>query len=529
MSTLAGIDLGIVVVYTLLLFVIGFWSSRKQQETPQDYFLAGRNMGWLAIGASLFVTNISTEHLVGLAGSGAQHGLVVGHFEWMAVVALLVLGWIFAPLFLKEKVYTIPEFLEKRFNRRTRLYLTALSIVAYVLTKIVITLFAGGLLLNAMLGWDIYTSTLVMVVITGIYTVVGGLRAVMFTQVFQMVVLLLGTAILMLVGLHKIGGFSQLVATLPAQYFDVVRPISDAHFPWTGILFGAPILAFWYWCTDQYIVQRVLSARNVEQARTATIFTGFLKLLPAVLMILPGMIAVVLFPEAKNQHIITSLFSGKFLPIGLRGIVLAGFLAAMMSSLASVFNSTATLFTMDFYRLYDAQASPRKLVLVGRLATTIIVITAILWIPLTRLFNEQIYLYLQSLQAYIAPPIAAVFVFGIFNKRINAHGAMFALIGGGVVGGLRLLLELLQRVFHWQIEWLNWFVQLNFLHFAVLLFLFSTLLLFLVSWLKENNDKMVNFSLTYLGKAQLKAFKSSQLALSIVLLMLVLTIYGVLF
>lgn len=530
MGTLAGLDLIIVVLYTLLLFVIGFWSSRHQSETPEGYFLADRRMGWLAIGASLFVTNISTEHLVGLAGSGAQNGLVVGHFEWMAIIALLALGWFFAPLFLKARVFTIPEFLEKRFGRATRIYLTSISILAYVLTKIAITLFAGGVLLNAMLGWDIYTSALVMVVITGIYTIVGGLRAVMITHIFQMFVLLIGSAILTFVGLHKIGGFNQLIQSLPASYFDVFRPMSDPDFPWTGIIFGAPILAIWYWCTDQYIVQRVLSAKNLEQARTATIFTGFLKLLPAVLMILPGMIAILLFPEARGDQIISLLFSASYLPVGLRGIVLAGFLAAMMSSLAAVFNSTATLFTMDFYRIFNPAASERKLVLVGRLASTIMVITAILWIPLTRLFNEQIYLSLQSLQAYIAPPIAAVFILGVFSKRINGQGAFYSLVLGGLIGGLRLVLEMIVKAYQIDLGTFNWFVQINFLHFAIFLFLFSTTILFAVSWIKDKQAQQINipgFGLTITSnKGYLTAYSSTQLALSIVLLGLIFGIYS---
>ena len=531
MESLAAIDLLIVIFYTVFIFALGFWASRHQQETPVSYFLANRKMGWLTIGASLFVTNISTEHLVGLASSGAQNGLVVGHFEWMAIVALLALGWVFAPLFLRAKVFTIPEFLEKRFGRSIRIYLTTVSILAYVLTKIAITLFAGGLLLNAMLGWDIYTSTLVMVVITGIYTIVGGLRAVMITHVFQMIVLIVGATILTVVGLEKVGGLTHLVNGLPANYFDVFRPINDPDFPWTGILFGAPILALWYWCTDQYIVQRVLSAKNPEQARTATIFTGFLKLLPAALMVLPGMVAILLFPGAKGDQVIGMLFSAQYLPVGLRGIVLAGFLSAMMSSLASVFNSTATLFTMDFYRIYNPQATQRKLVLVGRLATTIIVITAILWIPLTRLFNEQMYLYLQSLQAYIAPPIAAVFLFGMFNTKINGRGAIYGLVGGGVIGGLRLILEMIVRAQRIDLGALNWFVQINFLHFAVLLFLFSSAVLFIVSWLSNASTGELNlpgFSLTIASnKGILTAYNTTQLALSVFLLGLIVGIYGI--
>ncbi len=525
MGNLSVIDLLIVTFYTLAVFGIGFWVSRHQKETTEVYFLAGRKMGWLVIGASLFVTNISTEHFVGLAGSGAENGLVVTHFEWMAILGLLLLGWVFAPLLIKAKVTTVPEFLEKRFNRPTRMYLTTISIITYVVTKIAVTLFAGSILLNAMLGWDIYISTLVMVIITGIYTIVGGLTAVMYTQVFQLLVLIVGSGILTFWGLHQVGGFAGLQAQLPESYFTMFKSISDPYFPWTGIVFGAPILAIWYWGTDQYIVQRVLSARNVEQARTATIFTGFLKILPVFLMVLPGMIGAVLVPGTRGDQVLTFLLSEQFLPVGMRGLVLAGFLAAMMSSLSSVFNSTAALFVNDFYRTAHPKASQRKLVLVGRLATTVIVISAILWIPLTRLFDQQVYLYLQSLQAYIAPPITAVFLFGIFSPRVNSRGALSALIAGGALGAIRLFLELLQRAFRLNFGLFNSFVQLNFLHFALLLFVFSTAVLFLFSrWrVPQPSFNPLIFSQ---NKQVLFQRAPYQVALSVLLLFLFFTVYG---
>jgi SSS family solute:Na+ symporter len=483
LESLTLFDGVVVIVYLLLILGVGFYGAYRREESSAGYFLGDRSMGWFAIGASLFVTNISGEHFIGLAASGADKGLVVGHFEWLAILWLMLLGWIFAPLYLKSGVFTMPEFLEKRYNTSSRMYLTGISIVAYILTKISVALFAGGLLLNALLGWDIYTSALLMIVITGVYTIVGGLSAVMYTHTLQLFFLLAGALIMTIFGLNEVGGFSGLRANLPDSYFCMFRPMSDPDFPWTGIVFGAPILGVWYWCTDQYIVQRVLSARNISHVQTATIFAGFLKILPVFLLVIPGMIAAVLFPEAKGNSVYPMLLASKILPVGLTGLVLAGLLAAIMSSLASVFNSTATLFTIDFYKYFKPKASERELVLIGRLATTIIVVTAILWVPVTKLINSQIYIYLQSMQAYISPPITAVFLIGIFSKKVNGRGAIWSLVTGGLIGATRLILELLHQSYPITNGMILWFIKINFLHFAILLFVISSVILVGVSLL----------------------------------------------
>ncbi|GAB4338176.1 MAG: sodium:solute symporter [Calditrichia bacterium] len=517
MANLATIDLSIIILYFIATISIGLFYSRKQSDNSESFFLAGRSLGWIAIGASLFAANISSEHFIGLAGLGAAHGLAVGSFEWLAVFWLILLGWLFAPLFLREKVFTIPQFLEKRFGRAVKKYLAGISIFAYILTKISVTLYAGGLLLKYVFDWDLYTSTMVMVLLTGIYTIVGGLTAVVYTSVFQTFVLIVGTLLVTGFGLQAVGGFTALKAQLPADFFTMLKPASDPNFPWTGIVFGAPILGVWYWCTDQYIVQRVLAAKNLNQARAGTVFAGFLKLTPIFLLVLPGMMAVLLFPGIKGDEAFPNLVASSLLPVGVRGIVISGLLAALMSSLSSFFHSTATLFTIDFYLDRHPEVSQRKLVLVGRLTTMLIVLSAILWVPFTKLITTDLYIYLQSIQAYISPPIAAVFLIGIFWKRINGFGAFWTMVAGGVLGGVRLVLEILLRrgVDIW--PGFLFVVRMHFLHFAVYLFGISVLLLILFSELyrykktapDEAGGKLESFTIPELRTVWGQTFSTS--------------------
>jgi SSS family solute:Na+ symporter len=508
LGNLALLDVIFILVYFAGLFSVGFYFSRKE-ESSADYFLAGRKAGWIAVGASLFAANISSEHFIGLAGSGAARGLAVGHFEWLACLIVLALGWFFVPFYLKSGVFTMPEFLERRYSKSSRMYLTSVSIVAYVLTKISVTLFAGGLLLNQILGWDIATSAIVMVIVAGIYTVAGGLRAIVHVDVLQSAVLILGAATLTLFGLNEVGGFSGLRAQLPADFFSMFKPMSDPDFPWTGIIFGAPILGIWYWCTDQYIVQRVLGAKNIDHAQSGTILAGFLKILPVFILVLPGLIAVALMGNGplseRPDFAYPALVSGKLLPVGIKGIVVASLLAALISSLASCFNSSSTLFTMDFYRQLRPRSSERELVFVGRLATTALVILGILWVPFIKYLSSQIYIYLQSVQAYISPPIAAVFILGLFWGRVNGRGAIWALISGAVLGALRLVVELLHKAGHVETPFLQTVAEVNFLHFAIFLFIFSAGVLVVVSLLTAPPTKQKIAGLTVATAKEISA------------------------
>jgi SSS family solute:Na+ symporter len=475
---MSGLDFAVIILYFLLVVSVGFYFSRRTNDTT-EYFLAGRNVGWIAIGASLFASNISSEHFIGLAGTGSSSGLAVGHFEWLAAFMVLFLGWIFVPFYLKSGVFTMPEFLERRYGKASRMYLTSVSIVAYVITKISVTLFAGGLLLNKILGWDMMTSAIVLIIVTGIYTIAGGLSAVIYTELVQAFILIGGAIALTLLGLNEVGGFTGLQAKLPPEYFQMFKAFDHPDFPWTGIIFGAPILGVWYWCTDQFIVQRVLSAKNINHARSGAILAGFLKILPVFILVLPGLIAAALFGTTGDEAYPT-LVTSYLLPSGIKGIVIASLLAALMSSLASVFNSTSTLFTIDFYKNFRPESSEVELVFVGRLATAVMVVLGVLSVPLITMLSGQLFVYLQSVQAYISPPIAAVFILGIFWTRANSQGAISALGVGAVLGALRFILEIMVKS-GTSLGSFEWFATMNFLHFAVFLFVISVGVVVIVS------------------------------------------------
>ena len=483
MRNLQLLDLAVIGGYFLVLLWISVWAARREKILSSDYFLAGRDVGWLAVGASLFASNIGSEHLVGLAGTGAASGLAVGHFEWIACFMLLLLGWLFVPFYLRSGVYTMPEFLERRYSSAARWYFTWVSVIGYVLTKISVTLFAGGVVMHAVTGFDLWTSAGLLIVVTGIYTILGGLRAVIYTEVAQAVVLISGSAALMFIGLHGVGGWSGLHAKLPADFFSMWKPSNHPDFPWTGVVFGAPILGVWYWCTDQHIVQRVLAAKNVDEAQRGTVFAGYLKVLPVFIFVLPGMVAAALFSDVRGGAADTAYpaLVTRLLPEGFKGLVLAGMLAALMSSLASAFNSCSTLLTWDVYRKLRPQATESELVTFGRGSTIILVGLGLAWIPFMKYVSPQLYIYLQSVQAYIAPPIAACFLFGVLSPRLNGKGAMAALITGLVLGTARLVLELTKSHLTPGSP-TYWFATINFLHFAALLFALSTVILAVVSY-----------------------------------------------
>ena len=484
MHVLAPLDIVVIVAYFVAILSIGLFYSLRSRDTSEDYFLAGRNMGWIVIGFSLFATNIGSEHFVGLAGSGAARGLAVGNFEWIAILFLIALGWIIAPKFLTSGVYTTPEFFGRRFNNATRLYLAGISIVAYVLTKLSITLFAGGLLLEKVLGWDMYTSAIIIMVCTGIYTIGGGLRAVMYTASVQAIIMIAGSLLVTILGLIELGGWAGLQSRFPSEYFSAIKPASDPDFPWTGILFGAPILAIWYWCTDQYIVQRLMSARNINAAKNGALLAGFLKILPVLLWVVPGMIAVALFPGISGDEAYPTLIASSLLPMGIKGLVLAAVLAAIMSTLSACLNSAATLFTMDFYRYFSPDASERKQILVGRLATTVMVLIGILWIPLMKFLSSNLYVYLQSIQSFISPPITAVFLIGLFWKRATARAAIWTLVVGGAIGLSRVVFTIFDIAPITSDSIFGQLLEMNFLHFAVVLFVISSLMMIVISLLE---------------------------------------------
>lgn len=523
------IDNLIVIVYILIVLIIGFYWKRRTRNS-EEYFLAGRKVGWVAIGASLFATNISSEHFLGLAGTGSKSGLAVGQFEWLACLILLILGWIFAPFYIRSGVFTMPEFLERRYNASSRYYLSIVSIISYVLTKISISLYAGGLLLKSVVGWDMYTSAIVIVLITGLYTILGGLSAVIYTDLFQMFVLIIGSIALTLIGLDRVGGWDNLVASTPPDFWNMFKPITHPDFPWTGIIFGAPILGLWYWCTDQYIVQRVLSAKNLTNAQSGTIFAGFLKILPVFVLVLPGVIAFALSNgqitgDQAYPWLVTNL-----LPSGLKGLVVAGLLAALMSSLSAMFNSTSTLVTIDIYKKFKPDADEKLVVRFGRITTALMVLLGLNWIPFIGLLSDdRMYVYLQSVQAYISPPIAAIFLFGIFWKRVNGKGAISALLTGFVLGAARLILEINNKIEPFQNDFLRFIASINFLHYAIFLFVISIIVLVVVSLLTEKPDeeKIKDLIFTKHKISESNKWKIVNVVMSIVLVITLLTLWWI--
>lgn len=489
LGKLSILDVLIVLAYFVVVFLIGWWSSRKSQADSKAYFLGGGSIGWMAIGASLFASNISAEHFIGLAGSGAAGGLAVGQFEWLACFILLILGWFFVPFYLRTGVFTMPEFLERRYNRGCRNYLSAISLIAYIFTKVSVSVYAGALVLRTILGWNMYVGAVVLLAATGVYTVFGGLRAVIYTDFMQCFILIGGGVVLTWVAIEQpaIGGLAGLQEKLPASFFSVWKGMSDADFPWTGIVFGAPILGVWYWCTDQMIVQRTLAADSVKSARSATIFAGFLKILPVFILVLPGLAGAVLFAGTPPNEMYATMVD-KLLPTGVKGLVVAALLAALMSSLSSVFNSSSTLAVMDFYRKFRPSASEKELVRAGQLVTVGVVIIGVLWLPFIGKMSSQLYVYLQSVQAYISPPIAVVFLLGLLWRRLNGPGALAALITGFVFGAFRFVTEIGLKL-GW--AWVNdsaaltFYASINFLHFAVILFLIAGAVFVAVSYLTK--------------------------------------------
>lgn len=458
------LDWLIIALYFVLIGGVAWWYGRDQKDT-KDFFLAGRNAGWIVIGASIFTSNIGSEHIVGLAGQGASTGMAMAHWELHAWV-LIMLGGVFVPFYYRSGVQTIPEFLERRFNARARWILSCTSLVFYVLTKVSVTVYAGAIVFQALLPdtfgtpqnafWVGAFST---VIVTGIYTAFGGMRAIMSTATPQAVIILLGSFTITAIGLSRLGGWGELVTMCRAnsETFALWRPLSDPTFPWLAVLIASPIIGIWYWCTDQYIVQRALSAKDLATARRGALFGGLLKVWPVLIFMIPGMIGWALHQKGLlvlptkvladgtsviNADLVFATLVQELLPIGVRGLIVACMLAALMSSLASLFNSSASLFTVDIYEKLRPGRSQKHLLTVGRLATVVVVVLGLLWIPvMERVQGGGLYQYLQNVQGYVAPPITAVFLLGLFWKRVNSTGAVWGLGAGFILGMIKLTIQ----------------------------------------------------------------------------------------
>jgi SSS family solute:Na+ symporter len=546
-----------IALYFGALATVGWYVVKKGKDSATDYFLAGRNLGWWIIGASIFASNIGSEHIVGLAGSGATSGVAMAHYELHAW-CLLVLGWVFVPFYMRSQVFTMPEFLERRFSVKSRYVLSIVSIITFIISKIAVGIFAGGVVFGALfpemgltLGGtridSFWIGSVLVIVLTGLYTTLGGMRAVAYNDAVQVVVLIVGSALLTTYGLHKLGGWHELRILAGSDMFNLWKPLIPAgvqgtwapvqetnsagqivrqawyfngNFPWLGMLFCAPIIGLWYWCTDQYIVQRALGAPNQAVARRGSIFAAFLKLFPVYLFIIPGLIAFALAksgkvaelvhiigpngqpnPEASNA--VFPLMVQYLLPSGIRGIVVAGLLSALMGSLAGVFNACSTLFTVDLYQKWKTNATQHQLVRMGRYATIVMVIVALAWIPVIK-NAHGLYTYLQSVQGYLAPPIFVVFFFGVFFKRLNAAGALWAMIIGFALGIFRMAVDTPvtlglagfengypQGSFLWIVN------TIYFQYFSVLITIVSAVVMVAVSYMTSAPDYAKLRSLTF--------------------------------
>jgi SSS family solute:Na+ symporter len=556
-SRITPVDWLVIAIYFSILLSVAWWVVRRGKDSAADYFLAGRNLGWWIIGASIFASNIGSEHVVGLAGAGATSGVALAHYELHAW-CLLVLAWVFVPFYMRSMVFTMPEFLERRFSPASRYVLSVVSIITFIVSKIAVGIFAGGVVFGTLLpelhitiGHTVIDSfwigSVLVIVLTGLYTALGGMRAVAYNDAVQTLVLILGSASLTFYGLAKLGGWHELRYWCGSDMFNLWKPLippgvqstwapvmqTDAtghvvkeawyfngYFPWLGMLFCAPIIGLWYWCTDQYIVQRALGAPNESVARRGAIFASFLKLSPVYLFIIPGMVCYALAKSGKVPALgvmigadgqpISSVAQGAFpmlvqylLPPGLRGLVVAGLLSALMGSLAGVFNACSTLFTVDLYEKWRPGASQHQIVRMGRIATASMIVVALAWIPVIK-GAQGLYTYLQAVQGYLAPPIFVVFFLGVFFKRMNAAGALWAMVVGFALGILRMLVDTPvalglnglqngypQGSFLWIIN------NIYFQYFSVLITIVSAIVMVAVSHMTAAPDEQQIRSLTF--------------------------------
>jgi SSS family solute:Na+ symporter len=483
MMRIERLDLIIIILYIAFILCLGTWAGlrRKKSGQAKEYFLAGKSLRWPVIGLALFAANISTVHLVSLAEEGYANGLAYGNFEWMAPFALIILALFFAPFYIRHNVTTLPDFLEKRYSRASRDWLSVLSMVSAVFIHIGFSLYAGAVVLEGLFGLDKTTSIILIAGLTGLYTIVGGLMAVVWTESVQTIILLAGAVLLTVIAFLKVGGWSGLTGSVEAVRLTVLRPPGDSSgLPWYSVLLGYPVIGIWYWCTDQTIVQRVLGAKDENHARVGPLFAGFIKILPVFIFVLPGLIGFALInkgllpplPLTKAggvdtamtySHMITHL-----LPVGLRGLIAAALMAALMSTVSAALNSMATLFTYDLYQRRAPRTSEKKLVLIGRGATFVGMVLAVLWSPLCGRF-PTVFQGINAAISYLAPPITVVFLVGVFWKKASSRAAFATLVSGSLIGFVVFILDFTKVLQHLKIR----HPSLGFLNFLMISFILA--------------------------------------------------------
>ena len=453
-----SLDIVVIVIYLVAIVVIGSWAglrSRKGAE-GKNYFLAGGTLTWPLIGLALFSTNISTTHLVSLAQEGYQNGLAYGNFEWMAAFTLIALSLFFAPFYYRSRVATLPDFLERRYSRGRRDWLAGLSIISAIFIHIGFTLYTGAVVLEGLFGITIMTTIVVAAVLTGIYTIIGGLKAVVVTESIQTVILILGAIIITLVGFVQVGGWEGIKASVAPVKLTVLRSADDpSGLSWYSIFLGYPIIGLWYWCADQTIVQRVLGAKDENHARIGPLFAGFLKILPLFIFVLPGTICLALvnqgqLPVLQHSKDAYAFMITHLLPTGLTGVMAAALLAALMSTVSGALNSIATLFSYDLYKRWKPDTPDHKLVIIGRWVTFVAMVMAIFWSPLISHF-ESIFQGIVAVICYIAPPITAVFVWGIFWRKASAKASIITLMSGSALGLVVFFLDWFKESTGWNV------------------------------------------------------------------------------
>jgi len=546
-SNLVTVDYVVIGVYFLLILLVGLWAMyRTDRSNVSGFFLAGRNISWFPVGASLFSSNIGSSSFVGLSGTGVATGIAVGAYEWNAMLCLFFLGWIFTPIYISSGVVTMPQYLQKRFGgERIQVYISTLSLLLYILTKVSADLLAGGTFIQIALGWNLYLSIIVLLVITGLYTITGGLAAVIYTDTVQSFIMVGGALAMMGLAFDKVGGYSGLEEAYPLAIpsirpnntncgipredsFNVFRDAVEGDPPWPGITFGLTILATWYWCADQVIAQRTLAAKNLTHAKGGCVMAGFIKILPMYMCVMVGMIARVLFPDdvacatpercynvcgstVGCSNIAYPTMIVEILPEGLRGLLLAAMIAALMSSLTSVFNSASTLFTCDIWQKVRRKASERELMLVGRMFMLFLVVISVAWVPLVQSSaSGQLFDYIQSITSYLGPPIIVIFTMAIFWKRLNEAGAFWALITGLVVGFIRMILDFsLGAPLCGEPEYRPDLVKrVHYLYFAILLASITTIVAVLVSLVTPKIDDKHLYRLTWFTRYSKKKTQS---------------------
>ncbi len=433
-STISNIDLAIVISYFVLVLAIGFWIARRT-KTGEDLFLGGRSFGWGVIGLSLFASNISSSTIIGLSGAAYTTGIVNSVYEWMSGLPLIIAAMIFIPLYLRSRITTIPEFLERRFDRRSQLFFSGVSIFTTILIETAGALYAGTLVLQAFFpNLIMWQSALVLALVAGIYTASGGLKAVVYTDAIQAMILIIGCSIMTMMLYEQLDyDWSKVLAKTPEGHFSVVRPLDDPGLPWPGLLMGVPFLGFWYWSTNQYIIQRALGARDINQARWGIILAGFLKVIPLFIMVIPGAMALALYPGLENGDAVFPYLVTNVLPVGLTGLVLAGLISAIMSSVDSALNSSSTLVVIDFIKPNRPNLTEADIARYGRITTIVLMLVAALWAPQIQNFTG-LWDYLQQMFSIFVPPIVVIFLVGVFYKRGNGHGAFWSLMLGTAAG-----------------------------------------------------------------------------------------------